>query len=59
MTRRANGVYMDLLARKSLRVENRGVMVDANDLAPHLFPFQSQCVSFNLATGRGGRGERQ
>lgn len=45
--------YMDLLARKAIRADHRGLGVPPA-LAAHLFPFQSACVDFLLHIGAGG-----
>jgi hypothetical protein len=45
--------YLDLLARKAVAAPLRG-LPSIPDLAPHLFPFQSECVAFGLRAGCAG-----
>ena len=48
-----NPEYQQFLARKAMRAPLRGL--DAiPSLAPHLFPFQRQCVEFGLKVGTTG-----
>ncbi len=48
-----NQAYINFLASKAVRAKERG-LTSVPALAPHLFPFQSHCVDFNLRTGCGG-----
>lgn len=45
--------YLALLERKAIRADCRGIEAP-HDLAPHLFPFQAECVDFLLRIGSGG-----
>lgn len=45
--------YHDFLASKAIRAKERG-LERVPDLAPHLFPFQRQCVEFALRAGASG-----
>lgn len=44
--------YLDFIQSKRPRALERGIVVD--DLAAHLFPYQAECVRFNLRVGSGG-----
>jgi superfamily II DNA or RNA helicase len=44
--------YIDFLQQKRPAAQERGIRVD--DLATHLFPYQSECVRFLLRMGSGG-----
>lgn len=48
-----NPSYLDVLARKECRAVSRGLDV-IPELAPHLFPFQGECVAHLLQIGGGG-----
>jgi hypothetical protein len=45
--------YADFLARKAIRATARG-LAKTPDLAPHLFPFQRDCVAEHLRVGAAG-----
>jgi len=45
--------YSAFLASKTIRASERGLAA-VPDLAPHLFPFQRDCVDFLLRVGSGG-----
>lgn len=45
--------YQSFLASKAIRAPWRG-MANIPDLAPHLFPFQRQCIEFALRVGSAG-----
>lgn len=45
--------YHDFLARKAVRAPERGLST-VPDLAPHLFPFQRDCVAHHLRVGAAG-----
>ncbi len=50
----ADDAYRELLAGKALRTLHRGIAIQPDALAEHLFGYQRECVSFLLAMGSGG-----
>lgn len=49
-----NEEYAAFLARKKIAAPMRGVSTAQIDLAPHLFPFQRDCVRFGIEAGSWG-----